>query len=205
MAGFWDFRGRRFIALVGSREAPDDALQMGGDFGRACTDRGVAITSGDANGMDLAGYKGALTSPSFDLVGARVFLSKSPFYYKNRPPRYADEHIFFDASRFHNWEQAQALAFEVRGSFAGLDDHGIALQTRNAYQILLDDLQTPVSAVVYWARPIGKKGNVKGGTNTAVQLARRFQIPDINIYTDEGARKVERYIQRSREIHVQQP
>lgn len=203
MDDFWDFRGRRFVAIVGSREAPTEALTMARDLGRALTDRGIAVSSGDADGMDLAGYEGAVTSPSFDLVGARIFLHKSPVHYKTRPPRYADERIFFNASRFHNWEQAQALAFEARGSFEGLYEGGIALHTRNAYQILLDDLQSPVGAAVYWARPVGKKGNVKGGTNTAVQLARRFNVPSTNLYTDEGMLKIERYIQRSREIHVQ--
>ncbi|WJJ54940.1 DprA-like DNA recombination-mediator protein [Xanthomonas phage RTH11] len=152
--------------------------------------------------MDLAGYEGALTSPAFEQIGARIFLHKSPVHYKTRPPRYADERIFFDASQFYNWEQARQYAFDARGSFEGLYDNGIALHSRNAYQILLDDLQTPVSSVVYWARPVGKKGQVKGGTNTAVQLARRFNVPQINIYTDEGMEKVLNYIKRSREIHV---
>lgn len=204
MAGFWDFRGRRFVAIVGSREAPEEALAMARGLGRALTDRGIAITSGDADGMDLAGYEGAITSPSFELVGARIFLHKSPVYHQNRPPRYADERIFFDASQFYNWEQARQLAFEARGTFERLSDGGIALHSRNAYQVMLDDLNSPVGSVVFWARPIGNKGQVKGGTNTAVQIARRFHVPLVNLYTDEGMRKIESYIERSREIHAQE-
>jgi len=204
MSAFWDFRGRRFVAIVGSREAPEEALAMARGLGRALTDRSIAVSSGDADGMDLAGYEGALTSPSFDLVGARIFLAKHCVHYQTRPPRYADERIFFDASQFYNWEEAQQYAFEARGSFERLGPYGIALHTRNAYQILLDDLKSPVGSVVYWARPIGKKGQVKGGTNTAVQIARRFNVPQVNLYTDEGMRKIESYIERSREIHAQE-
>ena len=199
MAPFWSFKGRRFVAVVGSREAPPEALELIARVSEAMCDRGVAITSGDADGCDSAGFEGAQRSANFPMVGARIYLPWSPMRYPNRPTRVADNRLFFDASKFPNYEQAQALAFEARGSFEGLKRGGIALQSRNPYQILLDDLKTPVASVVCWAKPIGKKGNVKGGTNTAVQVAIKHHVPVINLATDEGMARVLRFLSNAKE------
>ena len=199
MARFWDFKGRPFASIVGSREAPEDALSVLRDVGEAYCDRGIAITSGDADGCDLAGYEGAMRSPNFELVGARIYLPWNRMRYEGRPDRVADNYIFFDASKFDNHEQAQAIAFEARGSFEGLKRGGIMLHSRNPYQILLDDLKTPVAACVCWAKPIGKTGRVSGGTNTAVQVAIKYKVPVINLATDEGMQRALRFVQRVRE------
>ena len=73
------------------------------------------------------------------------------------------------------------------------------LHSRNPYQILLDDLKTPVAACVCWAKPIGKTGRVSGGTNTAVQVAIKYKVPVINLATDEGMQRALRFVQRVRE------
>lgn len=196
MSGFWDFRGRRFVAIIGSRGAPEDVLETLRLTGEVLCDNGVAITSGDADGCDLAGYEGAMRSSSFPMVGARIYLAWSGYQYETRPPRYADNRIFFDAQKFHNYEHAKQLAFNARGSFEGLGRGGIALHSRNPYQVLLDDLKTPVASVICWAKPVGKKGNVKGGTNTAVRIALDHGVPVINLATDEGMKKIESFLER---------
>lgn len=197
MRGFKDYRGRRFVAMVGSRRAPQPVLDLMGLTAEVLCDNGVAITSGDADGCDLASYEGARRSPSFELVGARIFLPWNGVKYQSdRPQRWADDQVFFDASKFANHDQAEALALEARGSFNGLGRGGIALQSRNPYQILLDDLNYPVASCIFWAEEIGKKGNVKGGTNTAVQIARKFNVPRINLYTDEGMEKIHAFLKK---------
>lgn len=193
----WGFKGRRFGAIVGSRETPEDALLMLEDIGEAMCDSGVAVTSGDADGADFRGVLGAMRSPSWSLVGARVFLPWGFMKYpQTNRTRQADGHIYFDASKFENYEEAQAIAFKARGSFEGLGRGGISMHTRNAYQVLLDDLKTPVAAVFCWAKPVGKLGKVSGGTNTAVQIALSHQVPVINLATDEGLERAMKFLQR---------
>lgn len=201
MTGFWSFKGRRFIAVIGSREAPDEALEVIRTVSEGLCDRGIAITSGDADGCDSAGLEGAMRSANFPMVGARIYLPWSPMRYKDRPTRFADDKIFFDASKFENYAEAQALALKARGSFEGLGRGGIALQSRNPYQILLDDLKTPVASVVCWAKPVGKTGKVSGGTNTAVQVALHHTpaVPVINLATDEGMERALRFIERTKQ------
>jgi len=197
MSDFWDFKGRRFVAMIGSRRAPQEVLDLMSQTAEVLCDSGVAITSGDADGCDLASYEGARRSSSFPLVGARIYLPWDGVGYQSeRPRRYADNRIFFDASKFENYEYATQLALEARGSFEGLKRGGISMQCRNPYQILLDDLKTPVASCIFWAETIGKKGQVKGGTNTAVQVARKFSVPTINLYTDEGMEKIHAFLKK---------
>lgn len=194
---FWDFRGRRFVAMIGSRGAPQEALDLMGLTAEVLCDSGIAITSGDADGCDLASYTGATRSASFPLVGARIYLPWNGVGYQSeRPKRFADNRIFFDASKFENYAYATELAHEARGSWEGLKRGGIAMQCRNPYQILLDDLKTPVASCIFWAIPVGKKGLVKGGTNTAVQVARKFGVPTVNLYTDEGMEKIQAFLKK---------
>lgn len=195
---FTDYRGRRFMAVVGSRDAPAEALSLIEEIGECLCDSGIAISSGDADGCDRQGVIGAMRSPSWELVGARVYLPWNGIVYKNGFQRWADEHIYFDATRFNNYEQAKQLAFTARGSFEGLGKGGIAMHSRNSYQVLLDNLATPVGGVICWAKPVGKKGTVRGGTNTAVQIAIRHNIPVINLATDEGMERALKFLEKKR-------
>lgn len=184
------------MTVIGSREAPDDAISLIELCGEVFCDSGIAIASGDADGCDKAGVRGAMRSASWPLVGARVYLPWNGIEYPDGLKRWADNRVYFDASKFPNYMQAQQIAMAARGSFEGLKRGGIALHTRNAYQVLLDDLATPTAGVLCWAKPVGKKGNVKGGTNTAVQIALTHQVPVINLATDEGMERALRYLEK---------
>jgi hypothetical protein len=196
MGRYWDYRGRRFVTIIGSREAPDEAIRLLEDTGECLCDNGIAVVSGDAMGCDKAGVRGAMRSSSWPLVGARVFLPWDGVEYKDGTVRWADNYIYYDASQFHNIDEARELAFKARGSFHGLYDKGIALQSRNPYQILLDDLRTPTASVVFYAKPVGKKSRVCGGTNTAIQIAIAHGIPTVNLATDEGMDKILKFLAR---------
>ncbi|MNY50947.1 hypothetical protein D3C86_1864980 [compost metagenome] len=56
-------------------------------------------------------------------------------------------------------------------------------------------LTDPVKSIVYWGKPVGKTEKVKGGTNTALQLAIKCGIPTrINLYTDEGMERATKFL-----------
>lgn len=196
MAGFRDFRGRRFVAIIGSREPEAGILPILEDVGEALCDSNIAVTSGDADGCDKAGVRGAMRSSSWGLTGARVYLPWNGMRYKDETVRWTDGQVYFDATRFENYADAQELALQARGSWEGLGRGGIAMHSRNPYQVLLDDLKSPVGSVIFWAKPVGKKGNVRGGTNTAVQIAITRKIPLINLATDEGMEKILAYLKK---------
>ncbi|QVD49205.1 hypothetical protein LUCX_135 [Xanthomonas phage vB_XciM_LucasX] len=193
---WWSHRGRRFMAGIGTREPPTELIPMIQDIGECLCDDLVAITSGDAQGCDEHFVAGAMRSSKWPSIGARVFLPWNGTKRHDDTRRYEDGKIYFDASKFENWQEAHDLALAARGSWEGLGRGGIALQSRNPYQVLLDDLRSPVGGVVCYAKPIGKKGNVKGGTNTAVRLALDRNIEVINLATDEGMERALKYLRK---------
>jgi DNA processing protein len=61
LAGRWDHPGP-FVTIVGTRDASDDGRDVAHDLARALAERGVAILSGLARGIDAAAHEGALAS-----------------------------------------------------------------------------------------------------------------------------------------------
>lgn len=75
------------------------------------------------------------------------------------------------------------------------------LHTRNVYQILGTDLNTPVEFVVYWA-PLNSNGSVKGGTRVAIDLATQLGIPTFNLLNSnpENFSFLEPYLKQTLEV-----
>lgn len=171
-----------YVAIVGSRTVPESILELFIRLGRTLTDHGWGVSSGDAYDTDRAGWYGAQQSKHYHDVGARIYLHKNG---ANR--RWLGSHtpFFIDASQHPEcWTMAQAMALKARGSFYGLSPGGIALHTRNAYQIHGHRLDEPVDRVFLYAEPQGRL-TLKGGTNTAYQIAKEHGIDIKNLYYKE--------------------
>lgn len=180
---------------IGSRETPTDVCQLFHAIGYSQCARGWVLRSGGADGADEAFYQGAIAYPGFCSRAAEIFIPWNGFKRTHSPPLYHDpERGIYDASRFDAHEEARALALQARGSFEGLGQGGIRLHTRNAYQVLGRTLSQPSRSLVCWAQPIGRKGAVKGGTNTAVQIALRHGIRVLNAYKDVDRRLLEEWV-----------
>lgn len=174
---------QEFVAIVGSRTAPEVVLEYMIRLGRTYTDMGIGISSGDAFDCDRAGWYGARQSRRFSEVLPRIFINKS--HRNGIPIRQLPE--FIDARELVEYrDMATAMALDARGSFYGLNDHGRDLHIRNVYQIHDGDLMNRVTACIFWAEPDGPN-KVKGGTNTAFQIAKKGGVPLIvNLYYQEG-------------------
>lgn len=179
---------QEYVAIVGSREASLDDLELLIRIGRTYTDLGVAVSSGDAFGSDRAGWYGAKQSRKYSEVGARIYLVDS----KASRKRVAQQPFFMVAQDFsENWDLARAMAQSARGSFRGLDDYGEALHTRNVFQIFGHDLKSHVRAIIYSAPTVGdiKRECIKGGTATALHLAIEAGVPiRKNLFTEAGTK-----------------
>lgn len=181
-------------AGVGSRDTPTDVLDVMRRLGKALCNIGYLGMSGEADGADFAFHEGARQSTRYDDVGFGAFLPYNGMR-TGRGVIYEDiSRGIYDASKFDNWERARQFAFEARGSFNGLGRGGVALHTRNAFQVLSPSLQDPVKRLICWAQPIGTRGQVKGGTNTAVQIAHRYNIPVVNLLIDDQMQNVLRFL-----------
>lgn len=191
----------KYYSGVGSRETPEDVIVLMENLGEYLCDQGYRGRSGMAPGADMAFYRGAQRSARFAEVGFDNFLPNAWMF--NRPefgnivPDPSAN--IFDATRFvDTYDQAQEIAFAARGNFEGLKRGGIELHTRNTFQVLGPTLDVPSRAVICWAIPVGKQGKFRGGTNTAIQIAKRFEVEVINLYFEADRRRMETALEEHR-------
>ncbi|HYR51800.1 MAG TPA: DNA-processing protein DprA [Candidatus Dormibacteraeota bacterium] len=85
LTGRWDHPGPH-VAIVGSRSATEDGLDVARELAAALSARGVAIVSGLARGIDAAAHEGALGAGG--LTGAVLGTSLDEIY----PPEHAGLH-----------------------------------------------------------------------------------------------------------------
>lgn len=171
---------------VGSREVPDDIRDVQVWVGYCLGLIGAVLSTGDAIGSDynfMLGYEAARPKCStYKLPPTQVYytglknqrkLTHCPSKGHHQLEMYPDTMVI-----------AQDMAYEARGSFEGLFSSGIALHTRNALQVLSETLAHPRKFTVIYAKPVGKRLNVKGGTNTTNKIARKNKIPVINLWVE---------------------
>lgn len=92
-----------------------------------------------------------------------------------------------------NYNDAVEIASNIHPAWNRLGRGAKALHTRNVYQVLGLDLNTTSKVLFCYAQPTKNKqglAGVKGGTNTAVQLAMKNNIPIYNFYLQEDIDKV---------------
>ncbi len=195
----WDQTQFPCFTGIGSRETPDNILDMMTRIGKALCDRGYRLRSGGARGADTAFYQGVRQSHRFREVGCEIFLPFDRFRVDNYTTLVEDpEEGIWNFGNFDpaTWEHAKAIALKARGGDGGLNRGGIALHTRNAAQVLGGGLNHPSRHVICWAKPF-PNGRISGGTNTAVQIAITRHIPVINLYTEAGWARANEFLKRS--------
>lgn len=161
---------------IGSRDAPEDILMLITRLAKRLSEMGWVVRSGGADGCDSAFFEGCG-------VKHEIYLPWSNF--NNHHHR-----TFIIAPNLPNYSQAEEIASTIHPVWDKLSRGAKALHTRNVYQIQGITLDNPSKAVVCWAKPIGDGHKVKGGTGTAVALARELNIPVFNLYYQENIDKV---------------
>jgi hypothetical protein len=183
------FKG--WFAGVGSRETPEEILALMRRISVALYAQGYALSSGDAEGADTAFYEGAIVSPHYHVLGARIYLAWDGVRGRHHDPK----NYFYDASKFPTWETANSLASEIHPAWDHCKRGARAMHSRNIYQVMGHCLTDPISSLLYWARPVGKDEKVSGGTNQALQTSIKFGIKNrINLYTDEGMARATKFL-----------
>lgn len=182
---------------VGTRPdgLPEGHAQLQVWVGHCLALLGGVLCTGDAPGSDTNFYVGYK-------LGRGAKMPPAQIYYTNLKNQRNSTHSPING--YHELEMypetrhiAQDMAYEARGSFNGLWDSGIALHTRNAFQVLSEDLQHPRLFTVFTAEPANKAGTkCKGGTNTAFQISRKNKIPAVNLWVEEERTKLIQWIKR---------
>lgn len=182
----------KYYTGVGSRETPEYILKFIKEVAYWLAVRGYTGRSGSAIGADSAFEQGfnrhEIVNGVSDHVSFEAYLPWKGF----SDIREDSTHIV--TPELPNYNEAFNIASTIHPAWNRLSHGAKALHTRNVYQVLGLDLNTPSNVLFCYAQPTYNKHKeltgVKGGTNTAVQLAMKHNIPIYNFYLQEDIDKV---------------
>lgn len=150
-------------AGVGSRETPNEVLELFERLAGFLGDRGCVLRSGGAEGADTAFENGCGNHKK------EIFL---PWKMEGR-----------EAAFTGSTPEAEEIVKKYHSAWDSYTWTSKKLLGRDAFQVLGLDLKTPVDFVICYT----EGGNLKGGTSTAIKLAMDNGIPVLNAgnYFDE--------------------
>lgn len=158
-------------------------------LGSTLSNKTYILRSGNAEGADQAFERGVINSSYPVLMD--VYVPWESFITPLAKPV-----CYKVVKEFPNFKEALEIARSVHPAWDRCSNGAKMLHARNAYQILGHNLNQPSIAVFYYAEPLSN-GMVKGGTNTAVQIAKRWNIPTFNLYFPFVQSVVHQYIAAS--------
>ena len=148
-------------AGIGSRETPDDIMQVMIYLGTRLGKLGYTLRSGGADGADSAFEEGAIGAGG----NAEIYLPWKGFNSNSSP--------LYDIS-----PEALKIAEQFHPAWGRLNQAAKKLMARNCHQVLGNALNDPVDFVIAWT----KDGKASGGTGQAIRIANHYNIPVYNLY-----------------------
>lgn len=177
----------KYYTGVGSRSTPQDVGELIEKLAFKFATEGYTLRSGGADGAD-----------SYFENGAKEYLIRSP---KQMYDIYIPWNNFSGrkkglnylvASEYSTFKEAKEIAASIHPAWDRCSDGAKALHTRNVYQVLGHNLDSPSSFLIAYAEPT--KSGVKGGTNTAWMLVKKFSVPCFNLYVEEDKNRLVGYL-----------
>lgn len=171
------------ITGIGSRRTPRDILELMRVIPN-CYGYDTVIRSGGADGADTAFETGARNR--------EIYLPWRGF---NRNP----SSLFLDNMDQRYVEVASQLLFDLHPKAAELKQGPFKLHTRNIFQVLGHDLQTPSDLLICWTPDGAYRHDMvtyrTGGTGTAIKLASLMDIPIYNLARKSHLKHIEKEIE----------
>ncbi len=187
------FKG--FYTGVGSRETPDHICRLMKDIAAVAAIRGYTGRSGGADMADDAfetGFLAVADSLAIDNDAEfDVYLPWKRFNGRFAPKHHRHNLILPGANEF-DAEQIMKTVHPIYKSGGRLHGGALALHTRNVYQVLGHNLETPSEFLVCYSEPT--KDGVKGGTNTAWQLGLRYGAECYNLYNPFDIQRIKEFL-----------
>lgn len=183
----------KYYTGIGSRETPKETLDLMREYSRIMALKGWSFRSGGADGADTAFSDGWLdASNKAEIPNGEVYLPWDGF--NNLRKGNTNCVLVTDKEII---QKAQEILQTVHPAYDRLTRGPLALHTRNVFQVLGKDLQTPSKGVVAYAK-IDSKGNPMGGTATAIKIALMHSIPVRNLYKEEDRKFIEEFVERNK-------
>ncbi len=178
----------RYYAGIGSRQTPQDVLDLMAHIGARLCDDGWTLRSGGAEGADTAFYFGVteLSLPGAwddDRLRAEVYLPWPSF---GDPARW--ENVKHYGSPAH-W--TEPIAAEVHPAWERLSQGARKLHSRNVHQIRGERTDSIVSSFVICWTP---QASGSGGTGQAIRLAEAYGVPVFDLADPSARERLEAYV-----------
>lgn len=189
---------------IGSRSTPDNILCVMEDAGYRLARIGLTLRSGSADGADAAFQRGAQRyHKDCNMVQNPKDIAEIYVPWKNFNGGEGLIDIYnilpddLDKKFTSNAETRWEFVKEVHGGWEKLSQGARKLHERNVHQIFGPNLElaylTQSKFVIYWT-PETKSGNPKGGTATAVNLAKKSGIRTLNLWKEENLQVLEKFL-----------
>jgi len=141
---------------VGSRSTPLALEPKIRRIAEILDEKGYVLRSGGAQGADIFFESGAKNKEIY--LPCKNFNNSDSLLYNQ------SQAAFDMAERFHpNWK--------------GLSSFSKKLMARNSHQIFGLDMESPSKFIICWT----KNGKVVGGTGQVLRIAKRYDVPVINL------------------------
>ena len=152
----------KYYTGIGSRNTPPDILKLMTEIAIALSSDNYILRSGGAGGADEAFEIGATQK--------RIYIPWSGFNGKS-----------YDGENYLVPDYNEEWVFDYHPRPDYLSRGALRLMSRNTYQVLGDDLNSPSDFIVCWTRD----GKASGGTGQALRIAADFKIPVYNLFNEE--------------------
>lgn len=157
----------RIYTGIGSRETPDEVMQLMHDMAIKLASHYWVVRTGGAPGADTAFAKGARLWDG--AAATEIYLPWKGFQ------EWPEDQVILTEPQ----PEAVKIAEEFHPAWYRLGHAGKALHARNVHQILGRDVLNPVLPifVVCWT----KGGRKVGGTAQAIRIAEHYGVPVMNL------------------------
>jgi hypothetical protein len=193
----------RTIAGIGSRETPTNIQSVMIKLGYALAEQGRILHSGGAEHADKPFQEGVESFCRKQNINAcerqKIFIPKDNF----KGLKADEQRGIVNFENTDNYNNAVRMAAEFYLTKSSTEEtlkswpHWMkGYMGRNCYQILSEDLVSPVSAVICWTKDGSLDGSKRssGGTGQALRLAKYHKIPVFNLQRESHLKFVTEHI-----------
>lgn len=189
----------KFYTGVGSRETPEDMQELIRQLAYKLANTGWCLRSGAADGADKAfeagWWKARMDHVKVDPIqsqamAAEIYIAWSGFN-GHTATSYAGN-VYMPSGAIA--QEAEEIVSKIHPNWAACTQGARKLHSRNVFQVLGQDLKTPSSMLVCWAKT-NKEGQAQGGTATAWNLAQQHNIPCFNLNKPVDLARIQRFLE----------
>ena len=173
------------IALIGSRQLEQKQeyfkdVKLCYNVCMRLAQLGITFTSGLCElGMDGIAQKAYSKAVDLGLASESQFEVYVADDYNIRKSKLPRKHLAITRNK-DLISETECIASEVHPAWERCNEWARGMHSRNCHQILGYYLKSPVDAVICWT----PKGNIQGGTATAIRIAIKYNIPVFNLGCD---------------------